>query len=395
MSRKNRPVQDDVAQQSSLSRRRLIQAAGVSTLAGIAGLATTGAALPGSFSAPLSRPRTGGTTLVLLGTAGGPTLYSGRAGVASAVVVGDAFYLVDLGHGALGRAADAGLSTSTAPSARPLTGLAGVFLTHMHSDHLAEYASLIINGMWNGITDGAHPVPIYGPGDRGGLPPVLGNRPDPVVIAADEPTAGTVRMTERISEAFAADLNERLRGSGGVSPLAAFAPHDITLPAGVEAPVDHAPMPRIRPFAVHEDSRVRVTATLVEHSPVFPSFAFRFDTDQGSVTFSGDTAPSENLIELAQGTDVLVHEVMDRQWAEARFPEPRTPAAEATLRHLLESHTTIEDVGGVAESAGAGTLVLNHLAPGDNSISRWRQAGRGFSGRLVVGKDLDEIEVGR
>ncbi|NLP84577.1 MBL fold metallo-hydrolase [Microbacterium sp. CFH 90308] len=364
-------------------------------MAGFAAVATTGAAAaPALAASPMKRPRGAGTTLVLLGTAGGPTLYGDRAGVSSAVVVGDAFYLVDLGHGALGRVAQAQLSTSTAPSARPLTGLAGVFLTHVHSDHLAEYASLVINGMWNGVNDPSRPVPVYGPGDRGGLPPVLGDRPEPPVIAPDAPTAGTVAMTARIIEGFAADLNERLRGSGGVDPGAAFAPHDIALPAGAAGPVDHAPMPRISPIPVHEDSRVRVTATLVEHSPVFPSFAFRFDTDEGSITFSGDTAPSENLIELAQGTDVLVHEVIDRQWAEARFPEPRTPAAEATLRHLIESHTTIEDVGGVATAAGAGTLVLNHLAPGDNADSRWRQAGKGFAGRLVVGHDLDEIAVG-
>ena len=40
------------------------------------------------------------------------------------------------------------------------------------------------------------------------------------------------------------------------------------------------------------------------------------------------------------------------------------------------------------------TLVLNHLAPGDDADSRWRQAGKGFAGRLVVGHDLDEIPLG-
>lgn len=174
-----------------------------------------------------------------------------------------------------------------------------------------------------------------------------------------------------------------------------FQPHDIALPEGIDAPVDAAPMPRIRPFVVHEDDRVRVTATLVEHSPVFPAFAFRFDTEDGSVTFSGDTAPSENLIELAGGTDLLVHEVIDRAWAEARYPEPRTPEQEATLKHLLESHTTIEQVGPVAEAAGARTLVLNHLVPGEGALPQYRKAGAGFGGRLIVGKDLQEISLGR
>lgn len=55
---------------------------------------------------------------------------------------------------------------------------------------------------------------------------------------------------------------------------------------------------------------MRVTATLVPHGPMYPSFAFRFDTDHGSVIFFDDTAKSENLITLAQGTDILVHEAV-------------------------------------------------------------------------------------
>jgi ribonuclease BN (tRNA processing enzyme) len=249
--------------------------------------------------------------------------------------------------------------------------------------------------MWNGLDGVKRPIPIYGPGDRGGVPPVFGDRPDPGFIAPDDPTPGTKGMTDQIVRAFAADLNERLRGSGGTHPLTTFDVHDIVLPAGVEAPIDHGPMPRIRPFLVHEDERVRVTATLVEHSPVFPAFAFRFETDDGSVTFSGDTAPSPNLIELAAGTDVLVHEVIDRAWVESLFPEPRTPEAEATMHHLLDAHTTIEDVGPIAEAAGAATLVLNHILPLDNPMSRWRRAADGFSGRLLVGADLDEVALSR
>lgn len=116
---------------------------------------------------------------------------------------------------------------------------------------------------------------------------------------------------------------------------------------------------------------------------------FRFDSDEGSVTFSGDTAPTPNLIKLAQGTDVLVHEVIDEAWVRGLFgPGPHPPQVQAIIVHLLQSHTTIEQVGPIAEEARAGTLVLNHLAPANNPEHRWRKAGRGFSGRLIVGEDL-------
>ena len=40
----------------------------------------------------------------------------------------------------------------------------------------------------------------------------------------------------------------------------------------------------------------------------FPAFGFRFDTEDGSVAFSGDTTVSDNLVRLAAGADVLVRE---------------------------------------------------------------------------------------
>jgi Beta-lactamase superfamily domain len=237
-------------------------------------------------------------------------------------------------------------------------------------------------------------VQVHGPGDRGGLPPVFGDAPAPPVVNPQDPTPGTVKMSAYLDQAYATDLNDRLRDGGGVDPRRVFQVHDIALPGSVPVPVDTNPMPPVAPFSIFEDARVRVTATLVDHAPVFPSFAFRFDTDDGSITFSGDTAPSDNLVRLARGTDVLVHEVIDRAWVEELFPPPRTPETEALVRHLLESHTTIEDLGSVAQRARAKQTVLSHLVPGTNPESRWLEAQRGYSGRLVVGHDLMEIGVG-
>ena len=53
----------------------------------------------------------------------------------------------------------------------------------------------------------------------------------------------------------------------------------------------------------------------------------------------------------------------------------------------------IEDVGPVAERAQAKTLVLSHLVPGNWPEDDWQRAQNGYSGTLVVGKDLDRIGV--
>jgi ribonuclease BN (tRNA processing enzyme) len=145
-----------------------------------------------------------------------------------------------------------------------------------------------------------------------------------------------------------------------------------------------------KPGVILEDDRVRVTAALVDHYSVKPAFAYRFDTKDRSVVFSGDTAYNENLIALAKGADVLVHEVM------------YVPAIEKMLKtvdnspnlldHLLKSHTSTAQVGKVAAKAGVKTLVLNHFVPGadpDITDEMWTgEARKDFAGEIIVGKDL-------
>jgi ribonuclease BN (tRNA processing enzyme) len=143
---------------------------------------------------------------------------------------------------------------------------------------------------------------------------------------------------------------------------------------------------------VMRDDLVRVTAALNEHPPVVPSFAYRFDTADRSIVISGDTNVSENLIRLAAGADVLVHEVMYVPGIEELVK--RSPDATRLREHLTASHTSTEDVGRVAAAAGVKTLVLSHFVPGHADLpdETWAAgARRHFKGRIVVGADLMEI----
>jgi ribonuclease BN (tRNA processing enzyme) len=145
--------------------------------------------------------------------------------------------------------------------------------------------------------------------------------------------------------------------------------------------------------AVMEDENVKVTATLVDHPPVTPAFAYRFDAHDRSIVISVDTKPSKNLIALASGADVLIHE--------AYFPSAidRLVAGVTNATHLkraiLAHHTTAEDAGRVAHSAGVKTLVLSHLVPAEDvalTDQMWIDAARiHYKGQVIVGKDLLEI----
>jgi ribonuclease BN (tRNA processing enzyme) len=290
--------------------------------------------------AALGRAQVGGqrTRLVLLGTAGGPTPKASAAAPAQAIVVGDRIYLVDCGDGVARQLALAKL---------PVRDLRAVFITHQHSDHNAGYGPLFLLGWPAGLSS---PVDTYGP------PPLAS-------------------MTKHLLEAYRYDIELRMRDEGR-PPLAPLVrPHEIT--TGGE---------------IFKDDRVRVTAALNDHPPIEHSFAYRFDTSDRSIVISGDTRYSENVIKLARGADVLVHEVTSREFWE----RPGGPQPPDVVRHILASHTDAPDVGRVAAAAGVAMLVLSHCVPtegpGAPSPEQWiAGVRRHFTGKVVFGTDLLEL----
>jgi ribonuclease BN (tRNA processing enzyme) len=277
--------------------------------------------------------------LILLGTAGGPTPKPNRAAPAQAIVVGDATYIIDCGNGVARQMALAKLRLGTVRS---------VFITHQHSDHNADYGNLLLLG-W--ASDLARPVHTYGP------PPL-------------------VEMTRQFLALNDTDIRTRIADEGRPPLAPLIVPREITT-GGL----------------VHEDENVRVTAALVEHPPMVPSFAYRFDCADRSIVISGDTRPTPALVSLAQDADVLVHEVMHVPSIDALIASESNAT---TLReHLLASHTTTEQVGRLATDARVKTLVLSHFVPGGFPFLAdevWYEAVRPhFAGRLVVGRDLLEL----
>jgi ribonuclease BN (tRNA processing enzyme) len=341
--------------------------------------------------------------LTLLGTAGGPLPSPRRSGIAQAVVIGPRTYVVDCGSGV----------TRQLRRAHLLSGLHKVFLTHLHSDHTCDYFNLFLLGwpilQWN------PPVHVFGPGSAGGVDALP---PDDAVTLHHpaNPTPGTVDLTEAEFAAHAYDINVRMREAGRRDLGALVVPHEIDVPARLGASGPACVAPDMEPQLVDEDDEVRVTAVLVRHAPVFPAFAFRFDTDGGSVVLSGDTAPCPNLIRLAAGADILVHEVFDDTGPDDTGPDDTGPddtgpddtgpdvgltadeAAEAARRHhhMVSAHTPLSAVGQVAAEAGVGRLVLTHFIPGDDDLpdGHWLAGVAGaFDGEVIVGHDLMELTL--
>lgn len=336
----------------------------------------------------LSTAAVGATRVITLGTTGGPRWWKGdpkdRCGIATAVAVGDRFYLVDAGQGVGRRIRQAGLE---------LADLGGIFLTHLHSDHTIDLPSLFVVGMLELQSRAGDPVRVYGPGNRVVLPPVSSHATvAPRPVAPDNPTPGTAEMFEAILRAFATDLNDRVLDSLRTSPTDLFDVRDIAIPDFVGFHPNSNATPAMAPFVVFEDDRVQVTAILVEHPPIAPAFAFRFDTADGSVTISGDTCETENMVILAQDTDLLLHEAIDFGWVESQYAHASDDTGRASRAHHYKSHTSVEGACRIADRAGVRRLALHHLVPGSADPSVWARGEMLMPGRFLVPDDLDVIE---
>ena len=295
--------------------------------------------LAATSSALLARRQSTKTRLILLGTGGGPRPRVDRVSSSQVIVFNNVAYVVDCGDG---------VARQLAAAKIPLTTIQHIFITHQHSDHNLDYGNLIQLAWAVGLEKRL---------DTWGPPPLE-------------------KMLKLFLEMNDYDIKTRIADEG-YPPLAPLVyAHELT-----------------RGGVVMWDGSVKVTAALVSHPPVEPAFAYRFDSPYRSIVISGDTTPSDNLIQLAKGADVLVHEAMHMKGVDRLVA--RVPNHPGLRQHLLASHTVVEDVGRVAQAAGVKLLVLSHLVPADDPAitdAMWIEGARvHFRGPVVVGRDLLEI----
>ncbi len=259
--------------------------------------------------------------ICLLGT-GTPTPSLKRMSSGYLVKSDSDVILFDFGPGTYHRMMEVGVQ---------VTDVTHIFFSHLHYDHCLDYARLLMT-RWDQGCGQIPELKVYGP-----------------------------PFIERMTEA--------LIGENGV--------FDPDLKARTELPVSQAiyqarggilprrrPMPEIIPIKsgdVVEGDKWRLNIRSVLHAqPILDCYGFRLETEQGILTYSGDSGPCKAMEELARDADVLIHmchyisgtELSD-EFAKACMGhlELATLGLDANVKNLVVSHVTEQmDVAGVRES---------------------------------------------
>lgn len=268
-----------------------------------------------------------------LGT-GTPNADPDRAASGVAVVSkDDEWILIDCGRAVTQRVLQAQLD---------LTRLRGVLLTHHHSDHVSDLATLATT-RW---TSGA------------GTP-----------LSVVAPRGPCARYAERCLDPY--------------EDQSFFS----------QAPTAAGKRPRIGVKAFQATSRIatvfdrppwKVNSTLVDHQPIEAAVGYRIEVEGAVVTVSGDTAVGNGVEALATGADVLVHQAVH---------------ADLVSPGLLAWNASALSVGDLARRTSVGRLILTHLlpspgpaAPVDGFVADVRDGG--YTGPVDVAQDLLRVRVG-
>jgi ribonuclease BN (tRNA processing enzyme) len=298
-----------------------------------------------------------GTHLITLGTRVGPLPTARQAQSSNLLIVNGTFYLIDAGDGAARRLAKAGIK---------FTDVGVIFITHVHSDHVSGLGTLMTAERQYGRHD---PINVYGP-------------------------YGVETIVAAIIQYFTPDAELRWDEGLRSSMQVMFRGHDVA------------------PGLVYQDANIKVTAAENTHYHLTPanpgyakhkSYAYRFETPDKVIVFTGDTGPSQSVERLAEGADMLVSEVLvvddqvavwKRNGAWDKLPLERQLGV---VKHLNEEHLSPDEVGKLASRAHVKSVVLTHLILTGNDDADMHHADmhhyvdsvkKFYSGPVEIAKDL-------
>lgn len=260
--------------------------------------------------------------VILCGTSS-PLPDPNRAKACTIVVAGDKAYVIDTGPESWEQ-----LQRMQFPGIR----IAGIFITHFHSDHIGDLGEFRMQTM---VTGRSQMLPVYG-------------------------AHGVKPLVDGFNMAYAEDARLRLAHHGaGVINIAASPLVAKEFGASFKGELTAEEV-------ILQDGDLKVTAFEVDHDPIRPAVGYRFDWKGRSVVLSGDTALSANLVENTRGADVLVSESLASNLvgiAQQQMKAAGNPRIAKVMGDIPDYHVSPVDAARMANDAGVKLLVYTHHIP--------------------------------
>lgn len=267
--------------------------------------------------------------IVILGD-GTPLLSADRSGTSIGIVVHGTLYVFDAGPGVLRRILETRERLNLG-----IQRLGPVFLTHLHSDHTLGLPELL-------YYPGAPSLHVFGP-------------------------TGTKRMLQQLQEAWSED--RQIRSTSGMPSDQAVA-NTVNTAAAVE----------VNEGAVYSDSNITVSSFPVHHGTWPHAVGYRIRTPDRIIVISGDTRPSDTIVDACGGCDVLLHAVYDGENA----------LRGADSSYFRRFHTNTLELGALAVRARPRLLILYHqIFMGKLPADLVRQVSSTFKGTVKSARDLE------
>lgn len=277
------------------------------------------------------------TKIVMLGT-GNPNPSPTQSGCSVAIVVNNTPYIVDFGPGLIRRAAAMSPRYGGEIEGLDVKNIKHAFLTHLHSDHTTGYPDLILTPWVMGRNE---PLEVYGP-------------------------EGVNEMTHHILKAYQEDIRYRIYGDEPANNQGwRVNSHEFN-----------------KEGVIYKDDNIKVEAFPVPHGSWPNAWGFRFTTPDKIIVISGDSSPSEKIVEYTKGADILIHEVYYSKGYDSKD--------EFWKEYHAVNHTSTIELADIANQAQPDLIVLYHIlfwgATDDELLS---EISTNYNGKVMVGKDLD------
>ena len=241
----------------------------------------------------------------------------GRAEACILVEAGDDIYIFDMGNGS---------AVNLQQYQIPWSNVKGIFITHMHSDHMADLPDAHL-ASW--IQGRKSPLKVYGP-------------------------KGINLVTKGFELAYSADYQYRNEHHGDeILPL------DI---AGYEA-IEIAN----NEYIENDTAGMEILPFTVNHHPVNHAFGFKIAYKGRTLVISGDTINDGSVQKYSKDIDLLIHSAISLDIIERLRSVAPIPQMDKIFLDIQDYHTPINQAGEIARDANVKHLLIYHAIPSPNN----------------------------